>query len=82
MSSYFWEESSALKAQAKLLKQCVKAGETNGFLYTDEEFHKMKSELRSLQSTLDSTRREERGGFGQTPEQVSQSNPIELQEHL
>ena len=60
MTSYFWEESSALKAQAKLLKQCVKAGETNGFLYTDEELHKMKSELRSLQSTLDSTRREER----------------------
>ena len=42
----------------------------------------MKSELRSLQSTLDDTRREERGGFGQTPKEVSQGNPIELQEHL
>ncbi len=82
MSSYFWEESSGLKAQAKLLKQCVKAGEANGFLYTDDELHKMKSELRSLQSTLDDTRREERGGFGQTPKEVSQGNPIELQEHL
>tara|TARA_E500000331_G_C16740939_1_gene490915 strand:- start:196 stop:444 length:249 start_codon:yes stop_codon:yes gene_type:complete len=82
MSSYFWEESSGLKAQAKLLKQCVKAGEANGFLYTDEELHKMKSELRSLQSTLDTTRREERGGFGCTPQEVSQADPIELQEHL
>ena len=56
MSSYFWEESSGLKAQAKLLKQCVKAGEANGFLYTDDELHKMKAEVRGLQSTLDETR--------------------------
>ena len=42
----------------------------------------MKKELRDCENHLINARREEKNGFGWTPKEVSQGNPIELQEHL
>ena len=77
-----YDPSIGYKHQTVILKKCLQASERNGFLYTDEEIHQMKKELRDCENHLINARREEKNGFGWTPKEVSQGNPIELQEHL
>ena len=77
-----YDPSIGYKHQTVILKKCLQASERNGFLYTDEEIHQMKKELRDCENHLINARREEKNGFGWTRKEVSQATPIELQEHL
>ena len=77
-----YDPSIGYKHQTVILKKCLQASERNPFLYNDEEIHQMKKELRDCENHLINARREEKNGFGWTPKEVSQGNPIELQEHL
>ena len=70
------------KSQTVILKKCLQASERSPFLYTEEEIHQMKKELRDCEDKLINALREEKNVFGWTPKEVSQGNPIELQEHL
>ena len=52
------------RKEIKLLKHAIKKGQEDPFLYSEEEFHKLKKKLRQLREWKGSTIIAQKGGFG------------------
>lgn len=52
------------RKEIKLLKHAIKKGQEDPFLYSEEEFHKLKKKLRQLKEWKRSTIIAQKGGFG------------------